>query len=168
MHLEHWLLPPHDWVPNHPFLPVLLYRAGDPDGGAEGFERRFAEHGWPPQWRDGIYDYHHYHSTAHEVLGVARGSARLVVGGPGGPETTLAVGDALLLPAGTGHCCIASSTEFLVVGAYPDGQDWDICRQPPTPAMIRRIAQLPLPPRDPVAGRDGPLHAQWRMPAASG
>ncbi|WP_235426432.1 hypothetical protein [Xanthomonas cerealis] len=102
MPLQHWLMPPHAWVPNHPFLPVLLYRQEEGDGDAAGFERRFAAHGWPPQWRDGIYDYHQ-HSTAHEVLDVASGSARLVIGGPGGTDTTLATGDALLLPAGARH-----------------------------------------------------------------
>ncbi|WP_284568275.1 cupin [Xanthomonas graminis] len=164
MRLEHWLLPPHDWVPNHPFLPVLLYRQAERDGDAAGFERRFAAHGWPPHWRDGIYDDHHDHSTAHEVLGVASGSARLLIGGPGGTEATLAAGDALLLPAGSGHCCIASSSDFLVVGAYPAGQDWDICRQAPSAEMTRRIAQLPFPPSDPVAGAQGPLLQHWKMP----
>ncbi|MFC6840535.1 cupin [Xanthomonas theicola] len=151
-------------VRNHPFLPVLLHRGAERDGGAAGFERRFARHGWPAQWRDGIDAYHHYHSSAHEVLGAARSNARLVVGGPGGPETMLAAGDALLLPAGTGHCCIASSADVLVVGAYPAGQDWDICRQAPSAAALRRIAQLPFPPRDPVAGAHGPLLQHWRMP----
>ncbi len=168
MHLEHWLLPQHDWVPNHPFLPVLLYRQASHDGDADGFERRFAAHGWPPQWRDGVYDYHHYHSTAHEVLGIARGNARLVIGGPGGPETTLTAGDALLLPAGTGHRCVASSAGFLVVGAYPAGQDWDLCRQAPSAEMIPRMAQLPFPPSDPVAGEHGPLLEHWQRPGVSG
>jgi uncharacterized protein YjlB len=170
MRLEHWLLPPHDWVPNHPFLPVLLYRqAGNAgDDAAADFERRFARHGWPPQWRDGVYDYHHYHSTAHEVLGVACGNARLLIGGPGGREASLTAGDALLLPAGTGHRCVACSEDFLVVGAYPAGQDWDICRQAPSAETIRRIAQLPFPHSDPVAGAHGPLLAHWNGLDVSG
>ncbi|WP_295955278.1 cupin [uncultured Xanthomonas sp.] len=165
MSLDHWQLPPHGWVPKHPFLPTLHYRqcAGAID--ADGFGRRFAAHGWPPQWRDGIYDYHHYHSTAHEVLGVARGNARVLLGGPGGIEVTLAAGDALLLPAGTGHCRLSASADFMIVGAYPDGQDWDICRQAPDAAMLQRIAQVPVPCIDPLFGAEGPLLEQWERSA---
>lgn len=164
MHVQTWLLPPHDWVPNHPRLPVLAYRAValGGDDKAAAFERAFAANGWPPQWRDGIYDYHHYHSSAHEALGVACGTATLVLGGPDGVRTTVAAGDALLLPAGTGHCCVEASDDFMVVGAYPAGQDWDICRQAPSEAMLRRIAQLPFPDSDPLGGAQGPLLEHWR------
>ena len=165
MQLESFLLRSHGWVPNHPRLPVLFYRqalaAGDAEDDAAAFEARFARHGWPPQWRAGIYDFHHYHSTAHEVLGVARGTARLVLGGPGGREMEAVAGDALLLPAGTGHRCLACSDDLLVVGAYPPAQCWDICRAAASPAMLERIAHLPFPATDPVAGAHRPLAQQW-------
>lgn len=80
MQAEHFFFDENGWVPNNAALPVLVYHGvltGSSEEAAEAFERLFARHGWPPQWRDTVYDYHHYHSTAHEVLGVAAGSATL-------------------------------------------------------------------------------------------
>jgi uncharacterized protein YjlB len=165
MKVESFVLLEHDWVPNNPNLPVLLYRGAvevtDCEGTAKAFEETFAKNGWPPQWRAGIYDYHHYHSTAHEALGVAAGSATLTIGGPGGREIRVEARDALVLPTGTGHRCIGAGNDFLVVGAYPRGQDWDICREAPSEEARKRMAGLPIPDADPIAGRAGPLTDTW-------
>ncbi len=185
---EPLLLQPNGWMPNNPRLPVLLYRAAVPTAGdtATRMETLFTANGWPPQWRNGVYTYHHYHSTAHEVLGFARGQARLVLGGPTndpqtgqqtGPATdiqtgpspshelTVHAGDVLLLPTGTGHCEISCSADLLVIGAYPPNQHWDICRQAPDAAAQKRMASLPFPSSDPVHGADGPLRRLWPNPA---
>jgi uncharacterized protein YjlB len=71
-----------------------------------------------------------------------------------------------VLPAGTGHRLASASDAFLVVGAYPQGRDWDVIRADTTgtaehEAAVKRIAQLPLPERDPIAGEHGPLRRLW-------
>lgn len=154
-------------IPNNPDLPALLYRgAVDPPAGdpARAFEDLFARHGWTGSWRDGIYPFHHFHSTAHEVLGIARGRVRARLGGEGGISVELAAGDVVVLPAGTGHKNEGASPDLLVVGAYPDGQEPDLRRGGPgeRPRVLANIAAVPLPAADPVRGPDGPLVRLWR------
>ncbi len=166
MQVETYLLAEHDWVPNNGRLPVILYRRALAHASCEetarAFEEAFARHGWPAQWRDSIYDYHYYHSTAHEVLGIAAGSARLMIGGPDGREIEVSAGDALLLPTGTGHCALKNSEDFLVVGGYPEGQRWDICREAPDAEARERMATLPFPASDPLEGTGGTLNGHWK------
>jgi uncharacterized protein YjlB len=154
-------------VPNNP-MPFLVYQgavtldAAHPERTIEGL---FGTHGWGGMWRNGVYDYLHYHSTVHEALGVARGQARVRFGGDRGREFQISAGDVAILPAGTGHQCISASPDFSVVGAYPPGAKMQITR--PTPenhAMaLKTIPQVKLPETDPVMGVDGPLVRLWKQ-----
>ncbi|HEY0163378.1 MAG TPA: cupin [Edaphobacter sp.] len=155
-------LKPNGWMPNNVF-PVLLYRKALPvtPNLADTMERLFTENGWPPQWRNGVYTFHHYHSTAHEVLGFAAGHAEIMLGGEKGTAITVQAGDIAVLPAGTGHCRISASDDFLVIGAYPPGETWDICRTAPTPEVFARMSRVAFPASDPVTGKSGALPKLW-------
>ena len=85
MRLETWSAPPGGRIPNHPSFAVLVYRGGDAAAaGAAAARGLFAEHGWGGSWVDGVFDFHHFHSTSHEVLAVIAGAATLELGGPQG------------------------------------------------------------------------------------
>ena len=151
-------------VPNNT-LPLVVYRGALPDCGdrAAYCEAMFARNNWPDSWHNGIYSYHHYHSTAHEVLGCYAGSARVQFGGEQGVTKTLQAGDVVMIPAGVGHKNLGASGDFGVVGAYPAGQDYDMNYGRPgeRPAADRKIERVPLPESDPVLGREGPLLRHW-------
>jgi uncharacterized protein YjlB len=150
-------------IPNSA-LPVLIYRDVEAAREAATCESLFARHGWLGAWRDGIFSFHHFHSTAHEVLGVVAGSAAVMLGGPRGRRFEVRSGDVVVLPAGTGHCNAGSSADLLVIGAYPDGMDWDVRRGDPAEHddAVANARAVPLPGADPVHGADGPLTGLWR------
>ena len=152
-------------IPNSRY-PTLLYRGLTADGEqslVDTLENLFGQNNWPAQWRGGVFDYHHFHSTAHEVLGVYDGAATLRLGGEQGEDIEVSAGDVIVLPAGTGHCRISASNDFAVTAGYPRGQgDWDICRSGDnTSAVYKRIESLPRPALDPVAGKAGGVASDW-------
>ena len=153
-------------IPNSE-LPLLLYRqAFSPDTPdlAPVIEERFAGNNWTESWRAGVFPFHHYHSTSHEVLGVYRGTATLQIGGEKGRTFGVKRGDILVIPAGVGHKRLESSPQFHVVGAYPDGRQWDLLRGDPgeRPQADHNIAAVPLPKNDPLHGSNGPLRQLWK------
>jgi uncharacterized protein YjlB len=155
-------------IPNNP-LPFLVYRGAidvlrvrDP---ARTIEQAFEQNGWGHgMWRNGIYPFVHYHSQIHEALGIAAGSARVRFGGKNGEELNVQAGDVAVLPAGTGHQRISASPDLLVIGAYPPGGRYDLCRgTPPEHARaLATIPRVPLPQNDPLFGAGGPLTVLWR------
>ncbi len=156
-------------IPNS-VLPVLVYHEVPAATSASACEQLFAQHDWLGAWRDGIFSFHHFHSTAHEVLGIVSGSVSVTLGGPGGRQFALERGDVVVLPAGTGHRNNGSSGDLLVIGAYPDGMSWDLRRGDPTEheEVLANIRAVPLPRADPVHGPDGPLGRLWRAAFSRG
>jgi uncharacterized protein YjlB len=153
-------------VPNNP-MPLVIYKgAVDVDNAhpEKTIEGLFGAHGWGEMWRNGIYDYLHYHATVHEALGVARGHALVLFGGDRGDAIQITAGDVAILPAGTGHQCLFASHEFRVVGAYPPGPPMQVTL--PTPAnyqaALQSIPAVKRPQTDPVHGKNGPLLRLWK------
>jgi uncharacterized protein YjlB len=154
-------------IPNNR-LHLLLYRGVLPTGGddpAAKVVQQFAANNWTNSWRNGIYPFHHYHSTSHEVLGVYSGSATVRLGGEQGKDFTVQAGDVIVIPAGVGHKNLGASEDFGVVGAYPDGRSWDLLTGKPgeRPQADQNIAALPVPENDPVYGSEGPLRKIWSL-----
>jgi uncharacterized protein YjlB len=136
-------------------LPVLIYRGVLASPNAAEFERMFEANGWSSAWRNGLYSVHHYHSTAHEVLGIYEGRVAARLGGGRGASVTLVAGDVAVIPAGVAHKNDGASPDFRVVGAYPVGTSPDMQYGKPgeRPGTDRNIARVGLPTADPVRGR---------------
>jgi uncharacterized protein YjlB len=152
--------------PGNATLPLVSYTAALQATGASDFEVLFRTNGWSGTWRNGIFPYHHYHSTAHEALGMARGFARVQFGGRGGIEVLLNEGDAVVIPAGVAHKNLEHSEDYLVIGAYPSGEIWDVHTgiEGERPRSDENIALVELPGSDPVFGKSGPLFELWKLP----
>jgi len=145
---------------------VLIYHGVEEARDADQCEGLLATNGWLPEWRDGIFSFNHFHSITHEALGIVAGTATVILGGPSGRAFEIGQGDVLVLPAGTGHCNQESSSDLLVIGAYPNGMPWDIRRGDPAEhdEAVTNIRAVPLPVADPVEGQHGPLTELWREP----
>lgn len=155
--VEEYLSKPNGMVPNSRF-PLLIYRDGIPNGGANNVRKRFRENGWLNNWQNqGIYQYGHYHSTTHECLGCAAGWMELELFCQGGKQLRIHSGDVILMPAGVSHEMVGKSDDLIMVGGYPDGRDWDNMRNDHLTekaffSAVKRIMMLPIPIQDPVNG----------------
>lgn len=152
--------------PNNERLPLLAYQGAlrlPQRNPAASIEVLFRENQWGGSWRNGVYGFHHYHSTAHEVLGVYGGQASVQLGGEQGIVLSIERGDVVIIPAGVAHKNLGASSDFAVVGAYPLGQHPDMkCGKPgERPQADQRIALVPLPQADPVYAAQGSLAVYW-------
>lgn len=148
-------------------LPALIYKNAlklPAERPAKIIEELFKKRDWSNPWRDGIYDYHHYHSVTHEVIGVYEGSAKIELGGAKGIAVLVEKGDVIIIPAGVVHRNATPGSPFKCVGAYPGGSDYDIKKGEPgeRPAADKNIKKVPLPEKDPVYGETGSLLTLWK------
>ena len=104
-------------------------------------------------------------STAHEVLGIAKGRAEVRFGGPDGATVAMKAGDAVLIPAGVGHKRLSASDDLLVIGAYPAGQRADLMREgaEDKAGIANASPRSSLPETDPVEGI-GAMQELWASP----
>lgn len=167
-HIIHIELKRNKHFPNSKH-PVLIYKEAftlpkQKNKASEIIQTIFIRNGWSNTWRNGIYDFHHYHSITHECMGIAMGTANVVIGGPNGKKIELSQGDLIILPAGVGHKCTRANKDFLCVGAYPQGKDYDINYGIATELekALKHIHKLPIPAKDPVLGKQGFLKVFWK------
>jgi uncharacterized protein YjlB len=162
---ELMIFPDDGVIPNSRY-PLLLFRnalrTNTTISGSE-VENLFAVNNWSNSWQNGVYPFHHYHSTSHEVLGIFGGSASLRLGGEQGKTVEVRSGDVIVIPAGVGHKNLGASADFRVVGAYPDGRSWDLLTGKPgeRPKADQNIAALPVPHTNPVYGTGLPVKQFW-------
>jgi uncharacterized protein YjlB len=167
LEIQQLLLKDDGVFPNNNQLPVLLYRHAinfSGDDPAADTEKLFRRNKWKNNWRAGIYHFHHYHSTAHELLGVYGGSCKVQLGGENGPVVNISKGDVLLIPAGVAHKSAGNSADFKCVGAYPPGQKYDMKYgdTEERDEALQNIRKLSLPATDPVTGKEGAVLKYWK------
>lgn len=167
-HIEHFIIKRNRYFPNSK-LPVLIYRGAlelpkQKNSASIIVEKVFSRNGWSNSWKNGIYDFHHYHSNTHECMAICMGKATVILGGPRGRKTELKQGDVIVLPAGMGHRCLIASKDFTCVGAYPQGKDYDmkLGKKEEVKDAIERIKKMSLPQKDPVFGKSGFLKIHWK------
>jgi uncharacterized protein YjlB len=166
-HVSTHILDDDGLFPNNSTYPLLVYKGSvhlRPGDEAESIIELFHQNNWSNTWKDGIYEYDHYHSTTHEALAVYCGTADVHLGGPNGVTLELTRGDVLIIPAGVAHRCINATADFLCVGAYPEGREYDMNygKAEERERALQNIQRVVRPQTDPVFGLAGGLIELWQ------
>lgn len=114
--------------------------------------------GWYVDWTYSIFKREHYHPNAHEALAIVKGAAKIQCGGRRAGETfEVAIGDAIIIPAGVGHERLESSDDFTVIGMYVKGAKYETYFGTKAEYVTakRRLPHVVLPPADPFYGSEG-------------
>lgn len=151
-------------VPNSR-LPLLIYRSAVQVGVAE-MEEQIRRNDWPPEWHSsfGMYPRHHFHSDAHELIAVTRGTMVGLFGGHDGVRATVTAGDVIVIPAGVGHFGESITEDLRLTGAFPAGcaiHDFRLGYPDEYARVADRAQRVPIPANDPLHGPKGPLVEIW-------
>jgi uncharacterized protein YjlB len=165
--VEKYYITDDGFFPNNQ-LPVLFYKKVlhlPTLFPAKSVKDLFAANGWTNPWEDGVFEYHHYHSITHEVLGCYSGKTTLLLGGDRGIQIKFEAGDVLIIPAGVAHKNLGNEDDVKCIGAYPDGMTYDMNygRYHERPQTDRNIKRVPIPTKDPVFGDLGDLQTFWKL-----
>ena len=152
---------------NNEKLALLVYKGAlhlHPDDSSDAIVELFKANDWSNAWKDSILHKHHFHATTHEALGIFCGKADVQFGGNEGVVIELVRGDVVVIPAGVAHKNLESSRDFLCIGAYPNGQDYDMNYgiERDSNRLLDNIKNVAIPVTDPVFGKDGPLLQHWK------
>ena len=151
-------------IPNS-VLPLLVYRGALAGSDlAVAFERRFAVNDWRGAWRDGIFAYHHFHSTSHEVLGIAEGEAMVRFGGERGDELAGHGGRRRGHPGrvlGTGWSAARTTSSWSAPIPRAGRGMSGAATRPNGRRCWLTSPRSRCPRSDPLEGADGPLLRAW-------
>jgi uncharacterized protein YjlB len=127
-------------------------------------KKLFRKNNWKNSWKSGIFEYQHYHSVTHEVMGVYKGKTTLLIGGEKGHKITIEKGDVLIIPAGVAHKNLKKENAVKCVGAYPNGKKYDMNygREGERPKTDENIKEVKMPGKDPVFGKDEGIVNIWK------
>ena len=140
--------------PNNPIYPLILFQNAYHET-EEAARQAIVNAGWTSPWAWGVFPYHHYHSTAWELLVCVQGSALLQLGGETGPQVQVQTGDLMLIPPGFAHKQLKSYNGFTLLGSYPpDSGHVDVLRGKPTLDQRDNIRQCLAPKSEPLSGMD--------------
>ncbi|KAL6245693.1 hypothetical protein RBB50_007692 [Rhinocladiella similis] len=156
-------IPAYKGIPNTSIQgkPLLIYHSVFPSASTSQIKSHLQAVGVvSPQWEYTMFTETHFHSTTHEVLSIASGSAKCCFGGEqneGRFEPVLEKGDVVIVPAGVGHRLLEDYGGFQMVGSYPIGKSWDMCYgREGEEGKVRAIKDLGWFEKDPIYGEDGP------------
>jgi uncharacterized protein YjlB len=158
-------------IPNSDLSLVIYRQAIRSD--VPTLENDLRKNGWIPEWHSslGLYPAQHFHSDAHELIAVTRGSILGEFGGPTGVRRVLSAGDIVVIPAGVGHFGIEFSEDLRLTGAFPIGcsiHDFRLGYVSEYDQVFRSARSVPLPAFDPLQGARGPLINVWNKCRSGG